>query len=79
MPTLSIDLTEEEHRRLVAGAARTGSSVGDYVRSRILADADAMAELAAVLAPRIERADAGQISQKSIADVAKAARAKLAG
>ncbi len=76
MPTLSIDLTEEEHRRLAAGASRAGSSLGDYVRSRILSEEDAMAELAAVLKPRIERADRGELSHATVSDVAKAARAK---
>ncbi len=77
MPTLSIDVTEEEHRRLAAGAARTGSSLGDYLRSRILTEDDAMAELAAVLKPRIERADRGEVSPAAVSDIAKAARAKF--
>ena len=77
MPTLSIALTDDEHRRLAAGAAKSGISLGDYVRSRILTEDEAMTELSAVLKPRIERADGGEVSHATVADIAKAARAKF--
>ena len=79
MPTLSIDLTEDEHRRLQEGAAKAGSNVRDYVRSRVLTEIDALAELSELLKPRIERADMGDVANTTIADIARTARAKHAG
>jgi hypothetical protein len=79
MPRLSIELTEDEHRRLKASAAIAGSSLKDFVLSRALADtpaADDLAELAAVLKPRIARADRGEVSSHSIKDIARRARNK---
>ena len=74
MPTLSIDLTEDEHRRLQEGAAKAGSNVRDYVRSRVLDEIDALQQLGELLRPRIERAGRGETSGSSVADIARAAR-----
>ena len=82
MPRLSIDITDEEHRRLKASAALKGQSLKDYVVSRALADtleADALSALTKVLKPRIEQADRGDLSNSSIKDIARAARKKRAG
>ncbi len=82
MPRLSIDITDEEHRRLEASAALEGRSIEDYVLTRALADApetDALSALAEVLRPRIEQADRGEISNRSFEDVAKAARKMRTG
>lgn len=79
MPRLSIDITEEQHRRLKASAALEGRSIKEYVLERALGDAgvgDALGELAALLRPRIEAADRGDVSSRSVADIARRARAK---
>ncbi len=78
MPTLSIDLTEEEHRRLAEGAAKAGSSLSDFVRSRVLAEESDLVELASLLGPRVERADRGETFEGTISDIARAARARFA-
>ena len=77
MPRLSIDITEEEHRRLKASAALEGQSLKDYVITRVLVDApetDALAALAEVLKPRIEQADRGETSKRAFKDIGAAAR-----
>ncbi len=79
MPRLSIDITEDEHRRLKASAALKGQSLKDYVLSRSLGEVesrDALAELAALLKPRLAEVDNGQLSEKSIQQVGKNARRK---
>ncbi len=79
MPRLSIDITDDEHRRLKASAALEGRSIKDYVLERALgtaADPDALNELAQLLRPRIDEADRGKLSTRSVKDIAKRARAK---
>ncbi len=81
MPRLSIDITEEEHRRLKASAALEGQSLKDYVITRALVDApetDALAALAEVLKPRIEEADRGEVSERSFKEIGAATRKKSA-
>ena len=60
-------------------AALEGRSIKDYVLERAVGDAgegDALGELAALLRPRIEAADRGDMSSRSVQDIAKLARAK---
>lgn len=81
MPRLSIDLTEDEHRRLKASAALAGSTLKDYVLARALAagsEAKALEELGRLLQPRIEAARNGDISKRTITEIARTARAKRA-
>ncbi len=82
MPQLSIELTDDEQRRLEVRATQAGRSLNDYVRSLALADApddEALSELAELMRARIARADQGGASSQSIGDVARMARAKRAG
>ena len=83
MPRLSIDITAEEHQKLKAIAALKGQSIKDYVLARTLGDApaiesmseaDALAALSAYLEPRIAEARRGEVSQKSIEEIRRAAR-----
>ncbi|RFC61863.1 antitoxin [Fulvimarina endophytica] len=83
MPRLSIDVTPEEHRKLKAIAALSGNSLKDYVLKRALGEApgmDAMSEDEAVatllefLKPRIEQAQRGELSTKSMGDIRREAR-----
>ena len=82
MPRLSIDISDEEHRRLKASAALEGKSLKDYVIGRTLADTpetDALIELAQFLKPRIAEADSGTRSKRSIKEIAYAARKSSTG
>ena len=66
---LSIEVTQEQHKRLKAAAALQGKSIKDYVLERTLPDPEeqtALQELEAFLKPRIEAAKRGQLSTKSV-------------
>lgn len=86
MPRLSIDITPEEHQKLKAIAALKGESIKDYVLKRTLGDApalddmsedEAVAALADFLKPRIEQAQLGEFSTKSMADIRREARTQV--
>ena len=79
-PSLSIDITPEEHQKLKAIAALKGESIKDFVLKRTLGDAlddmseaEAVAALADFLKPRIEQARRGEFSKKSLADIRREA------
>lgn len=83
MPRLSIDVTDEQHRRLKAIAALRGQSLKDYVLSRSLEDTpdtedmtedEAMQTLYAFLERRLAGGSAGKGSNRTIARIAEAAR-----
>lgn len=87
MPRLSIDITPEEHQKLKAIAALKGESIKDYVLKCTLGYApslddmsedEAIAALADFLKPRIEQAQRGEFSTKSMADIRRGAH-KQAG
>lgn len=82
MPRLSIDITPEEHQKLKAIAALKGESIKDYVLKRTLGDTpaldtlseeEAVAALATFLGPRVEQAQRGAFSTKSMADIRREA------
>jgi hypothetical protein len=69
---LSIEISPEQHQRLKASAALQGKSIKDYVLDRTLPDSDeqsALHELESFLKPRIEAAEKGKFSKKSIDDI----------
>lgn len=69
---LSIEISPEQHQRLKASAALQGKSIKDYVLDRTLPDLDeqsALHELESFLKARIEAADKGKFSTKSIDDI----------
>jgi len=87
MPRLSIDITPEQHQKLKAVAALKGQSIKDYVLRRTLGDApalydmneeEAVAALADFLEPRIEQAQRGELSTKTMGDIRRDAH-KQAG
>ncbi|MCG8489290.1 MAG: DUF1778 domain-containing protein [Candidatus Thiodiazotropha sp.] len=66
---LSIEVTQEQHKRLKAAAALQGKSIKDYVLERTLPDIEeqtALQELETFLKPRIEAASRGEFSSKSV-------------
>lgn len=69
---LSIEISPEQHQRLKASAALQGQSIKDYVLSKTLPDSDeqaALQELEGFLKPRIEAANKGEFSSKSVDDI----------
>ncbi len=69
---LSIEISPEQHQRLKASAALQGQSIKDYVLDRTLPNSDeqaALQELEGFLKPRIEAANRGEFSSKSVDDI----------
>lgn len=73
MTRLSIELTEQQHQSIKAIAALQGKSLKDYAVERLLPisadEQQAMTELKALLAPRIDRALRGDVSAQSLGDI----------
>jgi hypothetical protein len=81
MSRISIDVTDDEHKKLKAVAALRGKSIKDYVLERTLgadvSDDASLRELEKLLDGRIHAAKAGAISRRTAASVfAKVAREK---
>jgi hypothetical protein len=78
MSRISIDITEDEHKKLKAMAALRGKSIKDYVLERTMgADEDAaLVELEKLLDRRIQAARAGAVSRKTASQVFAAATRK---
>jgi len=69
---LSIEITTNQHQRLKAAAALQGQSIKDYVLKRTLPNSEeriALQRLEEFLKPRIEAANSGQFSSKSVDDI----------
>lgn len=69
---LSIEITADQHQCLKAAAALQGQSIKDYVLERTLPDGDeqtALQALEAFLKTRIEAANKGEFSSKSVNDI----------
>jgi len=69
---LSIEITPDQHKSLKAAAALQGQSIKDYVLKRTLPKPDeqaALQKLETFLRPRIEAANKGQLSAKSVDDI----------
>lgn len=71
---LSIDITSEQHQCLKAAAALRGKTIKAYVLENVLSDApgkdnaDFLA-LEKLLKSRVEAADKGAVSSRSVADI----------
>lgn len=69
---LSIDISPEQHQRLKASAALQGKTIKDYVLDKTLPSSDeqsALNELESFLKPRLEAANRGELSDKSVDDI----------
>jgi len=75
---LSIEMTPEQHQQLKAIAALRGQSMKDYVLARVLPDntraeasedGEALRQLEAFLAPRIEQAERGETLARSVREI----------
>jgi len=78
MRRFSIEITQEQHQRLKAVAALRGKSIKEYVLERVLpslpemeglSDDEAVHQLEAFLKPRIEAAERGEFSTKSVEQI----------
>jgi hypothetical protein len=80
MSRISIDVTDDEHKKLKAMAAICGQSIKNYVLERTLgtdeADDDALVELEKLLDSRIRAARAGAVSRRTASEVFAAATRK---
>lgn len=69
---LSIEISPEQHQRLKASAALQGKSIKDYVLDKTLPNLDeqsALNKLESFLKPRLDAADRGELSDKSVDDI----------
>jgi uncharacterized protein (DUF1778 family) len=73
MSRISIDVTDDEHKKLKAMAALRGKSIKDYVLERTLgtaeADDAALRELEELLDGRSRAAQAGAVSRRTATTV----------
>jgi hypothetical protein len=82
---LSIEIPEHKHQQIKAMAALYGLSIKDYILQRALpvsdgaesnSDTAALAQLEALLAPRIEAAESGDVASRTIEEIVAEANAK---
>ncbi len=78
MSRLSIEITQQQHQRLKAVAALHGQSIKDYVLERALpqlpdleslSEEEALLKLEELMKPRIEAAEQGQTSTRSVQQI----------
>ena len=79
MGRLSIEIPEHQHQQIKAMAALHGVSIKDYILEKTLSapepsEAEALAQLEALLAPRIAAAENGEFSNLSMDKIIAKAR-----
>jgi Antitoxin ParD len=74
MSRLTIDITDKQHQALKAMAALEGKTIKDYALERLFPAAQteehALAELKVLLEQRLGEAQRGEVTSKSITDIA---------
>ncbi len=74
MSRLTIDVTEQQHQNLKAMAALQGKSIKEYALERLFPsavdEAQALAELRALLDQRIAQSQRGEVIDRSLSDIA---------
>ncbi len=79
---ISIDVTDQEHRKLKAMAALQGKSIKDFVLDRTIGGSEVdgdLIELERVLRKRVEEAQAGPRNKRTVKSIFQEARHKAAG
>jgi Antitoxin ParD len=82
MSRLSIEISEQQHQQIKAMASISGLSIKEYVlrqtlftpETRPMSEAEALEKLESLLANRIEAAERGELSTRSIDDLINEAR-----
>jgi Antitoxin ParD len=82
MSRLSIEISEQQHQQIKAMASISGLSIKEYVLRQTLftqetspmSEAEALEKLESLLANRIEAAERGELSTRSIDDLINEAR-----
>ena len=74
MSRLTIDITDQQHQTLKATAALQGKTIKDYAVERLFPqtgdDKQALFDLRQLLEQRVAEASRGELSTKSITDIA---------
>jgi hypothetical protein len=75
MSRLTIDITEQQHQSIKAMAALQGKSIKQYAVERLFPQTDdeghALSELRQLLEQRLAAAGRGEVSTKSITEIAE--------
>jgi phosphotransferase system HPr-like phosphotransfer protein len=75
MSRITIEVTEQQHQRIKALAALQGKSIKEYALQRLFATTPdeelAMQELKTLLTSRIAEGLRGEVSEKSITEIAE--------
>lgn len=86
MSRISIDVTDEEHKRLKAMAALQGKSIKEFVLENTLGngqpdsdEASALAELETMLDKRLENARKDGVSSRKVEDIVEQVKREAAG
>lgn len=80
MSRISIDVSDEEHRKLKAMAALSGQSLKDFLLRRALneqisaGEEDALGELVTLLDRRAQKADKEGVSKRTVGGIFRQAR-----
>ena len=74
MSRLTIDVTDQQHQNLKAMAALEGKTIKQYALERLFPaqhdDAQALADLNALLHERLTQAERGEVETRSITEIA---------
>lgn len=87
MSRLSIEVSEQQHQKIKALAALSGGSIKDYILAKTLppeaeevnkgmTEAEALSQLEAFLAPRIQAAKDGNFSHLTMQEILKKAHSE---
>jgi len=81
MGRISIDVSDEEHKRLKALAALKGVSLKDFLLGSALqtttdSEEEALGELESILLARIQRAEQGGVSTETVDGIFESVRLK---
>lgn len=83
MSRISIDISDEEHRKLKAMAALKGQSLKDFLLQRTLGEETqtdeeaALVELVAILDARVQRAEKEGVSTRTVDEIFRQARREV--
>ena len=83
MSRISIDISDEEHRKLKAMAALKGQSLKDFLLKRSLGEESqtdedaALVELVSLLDARVQRAGKEGVSTRSVGEIFRQARREV--